>query len=756
MKINKKIHFVLLTVLASSALFISKIEIKEERILASVEDDFNNSDKMDVNTLVQNPIVEEKEIGKNTNFFFREVQETIQVHDNLIVKIGSELPTSEVTVKIPNDAKIQEDILTEESVNSSDQEGQWILSKEQPTTTFNLPLSFDKPGEYVISIVSNENTTSKLIVLVEAQVVLDSQLIDSGEVKDTHLNEEKVVEEILQIKEITGNQVKEDPVTKNVNTWNDFKVAWNNPNVEVINLTENISGNENLSHRDSPITVNGGGHFLDHSRPLYLKQGANQSRFSNVTFSKAQINMEAESDATIFLDNITLNDLSSSTKFVALSGKYVIDGGINKFNSNDLEGRSVVFMSREVEITNGAIVISNESELLAASTDTPNGIELIFRMNGGSKLDINKTNESATPIISTNALILQGKDTELNLNTSGIAISRRGSIQKLDIDIKSGASFYLSSGNANTAPLRNISSLKIDEQSNFNIINIAGGPVIQSNVATVTTRINTNNLAIWNIGRENKEFTSPSQNFLNLEAEWTGSNSKIITHVNNNVFRSTYSSLGWAGYSRISNIGISNELPIDPLNPEIDANPENKPEIPSGQGNLRIDFASQFNFASQKISLKDETYFSTPQKLLNEAGEVTETDRPNFIQITDNRSDMDGWQLSVTQTEQFKTEDAKELSGAQLGFYNQEIIASHEGKAPEIISEDQIYLIPGNRKLLLEAKGDEGKGTWVYRFGNGDTSGESVQLEVPKEALPNAASYTTTFKWELSAVPRNQ
>lgn len=91
MKINKKIHFVLLTVLASSALFISKIEIKEERILASVEDDFNNSDKMDVNTLVQNPIVEEKEIGKNTNFFFREVQETIQVHDNLIVKIGSEL-----------------------------------------------------------------------------------------------------------------------------------------------------------------------------------------------------------------------------------------------------------------------------------------------------------------------------------------------------------------------------------------------------------------------------------------------------------------------------------------------------------------------------------------------------------------------------------------------------------------------------------------------------------------------------------------
>ncbi|MHC5552001.1 hypothetical protein [Carnobacterium maltaromaticum] len=69
MKINKKIHFVLLTVLASSALFISKIEIKEERILASVEDDFNNSDKMDVNTLVQNPIVEEKEIGKNTNFF---------------------------------------------------------------------------------------------------------------------------------------------------------------------------------------------------------------------------------------------------------------------------------------------------------------------------------------------------------------------------------------------------------------------------------------------------------------------------------------------------------------------------------------------------------------------------------------------------------------------------------------------------------------------------------------------------------------
>ena len=46
-------------------------------------------------------------------------------------------------------------------------------------------------------------------------------------------------------------------------------------------------------------------------------------------------------------------------------------------------------------------------------------------------------------------------------------------------------------------------------------------------------------------------------------------------------------------------------------------------------------------------------------------------------------------------------------------------------------------------------------GTWIYRFGNNITSGESISLEVPKGANPDATTYSTNLSWELSAVPLN-
>ncbi|NMP59750.1 BspA family leucine-rich repeat surface protein [Enterococcus mundtii] len=196
--------------------------------------------------------------------------------------------------------------------------------------------------------------------------------------------------------------------------------------------------------------------------------------------------------------------------------------------------------------------------------------------------------------------------------------------------------------------------------------------------------------------------------------------------------------------------------PVDPLNPEIEVYPENKPDLPEDQGLLSIDFVSSFNFGSQAISIHEQTYYAQPQRLLNEDGAVNENEvRPNYVQISDRRpeSERNGWELAVTQQEQFKGKENQVLNGASITLLNQQVVTAQGGTAPELQSVHP--LIPGNRQRLLKAQGSEGMGTWIYRFGDADTAEESVTLNVPKGANPEATTYSTKLTWELSRVPDN-
>ena len=197
--------------------------------------------------------------------------------------------------------------------------------------------------------------------------------------------------------------------------------------------------------------------------------------------------------------------------------------------------------------------------------------------------------------------------------------------------------------------------------------------------------------------------------------------------------------------------------PVDPLNPEIEVDPENSPELPEKQGLLSIDFVSSFNFGTQAISIHDKTYYAQAQRLLDEDGVVNENEeRSNYVQISDRRpeSERNGWELAVTQKEQFKGEENQVLNGASISLSNQQVVSAQGGTAPGLQSVP-CELIPGNRRTLLKAQGNEGVGTWIYRFGDAETAKESVALNVPKGANPEAISYSTTLTWELSAVPDN-
>ncbi|MRI75199.1 hypothetical protein FDP51_14720 [Enterococcus mundtii] len=203
---------------------------------------------------------------------------------------------------------------------------------------------------------------------------------------------------------------------------------------------------------------------------------------------------------------------------------------------------------------------------------------------------------------------------------------------------------------------------------------------------------------------------------------------------------------------------IAPVLPVDPLDPELEVDPEDKPDLPEDQGLLSIDFISSFNFGSQAISVHDQTYYAQPQRLLNEDGTVNESEeRPNYVQISDRRpeNDRNGWQLAVTQNDPFTATNNRELNGASLRLTNQQLATSQGGSAPEFQQTNPLALVPGNRRILLMAQGTEGTGTWIYRFGDQETANKSVALDVPKGTNPEDTRYETTLTWELSAVPDN-
>ncbi|NMP59795.1 WxL domain-containing protein [Enterococcus mundtii] len=199
-------------------------------------------------------------------------------------------------------------------------------------------------------------------------------------------------------------------------------------------------------------------------------------------------------------------------------------------------------------------------------------------------------------------------------------------------------------------------------------------------------------------------------------------------------------------------------LPLDPLSPDKEVQPDRPAPLPEDQGPLSFDFISSFSFGSQVISVNDQTYYALPQRLLNEDGTVNETEeRPNYVQISDRRpvSERNGWQLSVTQNGQFSNQNGHELIGSEIQLFNQELVTAQGGTMPELQEKPVQRILPNTKKVLLQADKESGTGTWIYRFGDQNTADKSVGLYVPKGTNPEATSYSTKLTWELSSVPDN-
>lgn len=174
-------------------------------------------------------------------------------------------------------------------------------------------------------------------------------------------------------------------------------------------------------------------------------------------------------------------------------------------------------------------------------------------------------------------------------------------------------------------------------------------------------------------------------------------------------------------------------------------------------GPLSIDFASSFNFGTQSISTTNKTYYASAQNYTESAATVT---GPNYVQVTDTRGTLVGWNLSVTQDAQFETSDAIPyvLTGAAVTLGNANVTSNLAAANPTLVPSTVVAsetLTPGvSSSKLVAAQANEGAGTWIYRFGTDEATGaSSVSLLVPGSTIQMAKTYATTLTWALNATP---
>lgn len=199
---------------------------------------------------------------------------------------------------------------------------------------------------------------------------------------------------------------------------------------------------------------------------------------------------------------------------------------------------------------------------------------------------------------------------------------------------------------------------------------------------------------------------------------------------------------------------------VPPIHPEEKPSKPIKPGEPGEPGGngvggpLSLDFAPGFNFETHDISTQDEEYSA---KLITDT--LSGNEIANFAQISDRRGNPEGWVLSMTQKDQFKTADGMELNGAELHLKNATYFSMMpEATGAEVTKENDLKVTPASEVTLMTATEGKGMGSHTIRFGSMEdgSAATSVTLKVPGNAIQYAdKEYTTTLDWNLASTPGN-
>lgn len=147
-------------------------------------------------------------------------------------------------------------------------------------------------------------------------------------------------------------------------------------------------------------------------------------------------------------------------------------------------------------------------------------------------------------------------------------------------------------------------------------------------------------------------------------------------------------------------------------------------------GALTLDSVPNFDFGSQKITTKNQTYQSKTE---------------NIATVTDLRGSSVGWNLTVKQDTQLKTAQNEELKGAQLSLSKGVLQTSSNDTA----TVSNGILIPGGASVkVLDATAGQGNGTFSANWAS-----EGSTLEVPGSSVKLAKHYTANLTWTLTDAP---
>lgn len=674
---------------------------------------------------------------------------TTTVNQPTILHFTSKIAANQVLVRIPSEGEIIEEQLDHGSSLVHSHGEYWNLHTSEEQTTFNLPVTFSTAGSYFLTVdndadhfyleveeavqenvdepieTPSEADQSMLIVQEDSSSEKDNLVLQPIVAEEEHLSiseDLKSVEEERILEKITD---AENRTIAAVSNWSQFTAAWNNSSTRIISVSTQFLSTDygaslisRLNPRSFSVTVMS----TLTTRPII--------NFLN-TYNNFQI---TGNDATVIFSNVYINNATAPNSIAQSgNGKVILTGA----------GVSYNISAQNLLIEDGGLVQGRINLLSDATLEifnsTSSRITGIANIRGG------------------NAIHTQGENCNIYIKGNDFfmfqSINNRHTWNEVDLHLSGSFGSIINS--AFTSPEDFSVRYPSNGFSNFKTIVLNG----RGSDGWVDPPVTTGEVTIR---YQDTEGTTLSENAVlsGPIGEAYSSTAKDIpaytlTEVPENatgVFTALPISVTYV-YEEETVVS-----PVDSLEPETDVNPENPPVLPEDQGRLSIDFASQFNFGSQDISVQDKNYYAQPQRLLNEDGTVNEQEkRPNYVQISDRRSETDrnGWQLSVTQNNQFSTENGKELSGARMRLTNQQLATAHGGTAPSLQQTEPLELVPGAKRVLLMAQGNEGTGTWIYRFGDANTAGNSVVLDVPKGANPEATSYSSTFTWELSAVPGN-
>lgn len=678
---------------------------------------------------------------------------TTTVNQPTILHFTSKIAANQVLVRIPPEGEIVEEQLDEGSSLVHSHGEYWNLHTSGEQTTFNLPVTFSTAGGYFLTIDNDadhfylevedsiqENGEESIETPSEADQSMaieqedfslgkDSLIIEPVVAQEEHLSisEELMLAEDERILEkITDVQNRS---TVMVSNWSDLRSAWNNSSRTDIVVTGNFEFSSglfsSLNQRSTDVTV----------------RSSSTTRFQIGLFNTTQ-KFEITGNATVTFSNVNItSQIVSGTAAIQQTGNGKVILTNRAYHVNAATTASVI--AQNLLIENGARVRANVSLRNAGTLE-------IFSNNSTDETGIFAAAGNGLTTVGSSNIYIKGNDFMIWRTVGGLPIQTWGTVD-LHLSGTNGS-------NINSAVTNPDDFSERYPSSGFNtysriVLNgrSSGGwvdpPVPVGEVAIHYQDIKGATLA------DSETLSGPiGEAYSSAAKDIQGYTLTEVPENATGVFTALPISVTYV-YEEETVVS-----PVDPLDPGTDVDPENPPVLPENQEKLSIDFASKFNFGSQNISVQDKNYYAQPQRLLNEDGTVNEQEkRPNYIQISDRRSETDrnGWQLSVTQNNQFSTENGKELSGARMRLTNQQLATAQGGTAPSLQQTEPLELVPGAKRVLLMAQGNEGTGTWIYRFGDANTAGNSVVLDVPKGANPEATSYSSTFTWELSAVPGN-